>query len=197
VRLHRRLDHALGEREKALVEGRFEDLRPLDQVDDLAQLHERVPPLAERVEPFANPALPFRCVGLDVRASERVQVGVGFGELHLAVRETVAVRLRAVTRHRLILDSGARPADGARKPPSRLVPAHRLPEPEALDNLVQLSRQDLSQGLTPGHDPKEAVSLLQVLDGHVVALREAGGRLLPELHRRALDPALAGLRLQP
>ena len=123
----------------------FEDGRPLDQVDDLAQLAERVAPLAERVEPLADPPLALGGVGLDVGAPQHVRIGVGGGDVHLAVRETVAVRLRAVTRHRLVVEPGARPPDRPRKPASRLVPAHRLSEPEAADDLVQLSGQDLAQ----------------------------------------------------
>src|SRR5205085_1980892 len=59
VCLHRRLDHALGEREIALVEAPLEHERPLDEVDHLAQDARRVAPLAERVEAFADQALPL------------------------------------------------------------------------------------------------------------------------------------------
>ena len=44
VRLHRGDDHALGQLEELLVERGVEDVRPLDQVDDLVELAGRGPP---------------------------------------------------------------------------------------------------------------------------------------------------------
>jgi hypothetical protein len=102
VRLHRRHDHDLGQREQALVEATLEHRRLLDHVDDLLQFPGRVAPLAERIQTGDDRAATPLRVRLDTRGPQRLGIGVRMRDLDLAVGEAAAVR--AVSFQRLVVE---------------------------------------------------------------------------------------------
>ncbi len=113
--LHRRLDHASGQRKEPLVKRPFQHDHLLYEVDDLAKLAQRVAPRAERVEPFADLPLALGGVGLDVGGAQGVQIGVGRRQFELPVRETVAARRRPVAVDGRIVEPGTGPPHRSRE----------------------------------------------------------------------------------
>src|SRR4029453_17603890 len=141
VRLHRRVDHASRQREEALVERPLENDHLLDEVDDFTELAEGIAPFAKRIEALPDEALTLGRVRLDVGGTQYLRIGLGGGQVDLAVREAVPPCRCAVALHRRSVQAGAGPPDRPRKTESRSVPPHRLAEAEAADDLVQLARQ--------------------------------------------------------
>ncbi len=188
VRLHRRLDHAPREREEALVEGSLENRRPLGQMDDLREhLLVRIVK-TELLKAGPDGTLPSFGVRLDVSRPKRLEVVAGTGDRHLPVREAVAEGGTAEALDGLIVDLRAEPADGAREAEPRIVPAHRLGEGEAAQDLVQSLRQRLEQRPAGNEDAEKAVAHLEVGDAHALLARKALRGLVAQVLRGALDP---------
>ena len=186
VSLHRRLDHALRQREVALVEAALEHERPLDEVDHLTENPGGVAPLAELVEPLADHALALGRVGLDPGGAERLLVGLRARDLDLAGEEAPPER-RAVAPQRLLVELLAGPADRSREAVAALVPAHRLREGEPVDDAPHPVEEQLApQLLARNARPQEAVAHLELVLGQAVLAREAGRRLLAPRLGRAL-----------
>ena len=192
VVLDRGLDDTARELEVALVEGRVDDRRLLDQVDDLGQHGIRVAPLAERVEAGHDRRSPLLGVGLDVRGAQCVRIPGRVPDLDRLGEEPVAVRALADDPRRV--EHREPPAHGTRKAKALVVPAHGLREPEGADELLHLRGQHLGQRLARDRDPEETVALLELVRRDAVALREPGRGLVPHRHRRALHPLVGRLR---
>ena len=181
VGLHRGLDHAGRQREEALVEPAFEDGDALDEVDDLLELPERVAPaVRQRLDDLAAP---LGGIGLDTVRAERVRVTLRRRNLDPSGGEAVAER-GAVAEDDCLVEPGAEPAHRTREPKPVGLPLHRLRERKRIEH----RRKPLGQRLAGHLDAEEAVALLELVDRHAVTLREAGGGLVPERERRALDP---------
>ena len=132
------------------------------------------------------------CVGLDVRRPQRVGVLLRGRDLELTVSEAVAEGL-AGARQRLPVELLAVPPHRPREAMAARVPAHRLRELEPVDDRAHPLEQRLSAQRLPRHaGPQVAVPLLEVRLGEPVALREAGGGLLPPLRGRPLHELLRG-----
>ena len=193
VRLHRRFDHAPRQPQEALVEGRVEHERALDQVHDLVELAERVAPVAVLGQPLLDRPPPLALVGLDAGRANRARVRPRALDRHGAVAEPVAVRRRSggdsfeLDRDGLVVQLRAEPAHRPREA-ERRPPAHRLPELEPAHDRGEPLRQRIPHVLAGHGHPEEAVALLQRLRLDAVPLREARRGLLPQRHGRALHP---------
>ena len=191
VVLDRRLDDAARELEIALVEAAVEDDRRLDEVHDLGQDAVRVGPVAEAVERGGDLLAALLAVGLDSYGAQSLRVAGRVGDLDRPGREAMPVRALADDPRRV--EHREPPAHGPREPQPAVVPAHRLREREAPDELVDLVGQHFGERL-PGHrDAEEAVALLELLDSDAVALRKARRGLLPHRDRRSLHPLVRRL----
>ena len=148
--LHGGDDHALGQTEEALVELGAEDERPLDHVDDLLELAERVLPVTECVKRLDDETAALGGVRLDVRGAQRRSVRPGGRDVDLAVREAMAEG-RAGAGQRLFVELLAEPPHGTRETVPAVVPAHRLAELEPVDDRPHPREQRLSAERFPGH----------------------------------------------
>src|SRR4030095_2725669 len=109
-------------------------------MNDLRELAEGIAPFAKRIEALPDEALTLGRVRLDVGGTQCLRIGLGGGQVDLAVREAVPPCRGAVALHRRSVQAGAGSPERTSTPESRSVPPHRLAEAEAADDLVQLAR---------------------------------------------------------
>ena len=189
MRLHRRHDDALRQREKALVERAVEHDRALDEVDDLLEHAGRVAPRSDRVETLVDEAPPL--VGIRLDTGRTKPFGVSLRALYLdfaGVAEPMPVRRASAgnpgegNRHGFTVELGAEPPDGSREAQIRRPPAHGFPEAQATHDAGEPVRQDLGQRNARHTPPDVPVPALEIrrLD------TEAACEPLPRLRRRAV-----------
>ena len=185
VRLHRGDDHALGQLEELLVERGVQDVRPLDQVDDLVELAARVLPPADRVERGDDLLAAHVGVRLHARLAQRRLVPARGRDLDLArmdpaMPERVRAGRDAVERH--VHRGGAQlreqPAHGPREA-ERPLPVHFIDLVNARPRTICGSRSgSVSAIASPAHvRPHVAVAPLQLLDRDARTAREPLGGL--------------------
>ena len=200
MRLHGRLDDPGGQLQEALVEAPLEDDRALDEEDHLLDDPGRVTPAADAVQALEDLAPAFLLLRLDARGPQRLDVGIGLGQLDLVTGEAVTVGqvpgLDAghLEPDRLLVELGAEPADGPREAQAVLLPDHRLAEAEPAHDRLEPLGQGLGDRPARNDHAEEAVSHLEVVLGDPLLAREAGGGFLPQMLRRPLHPAI-GLAL--
>ena len=158
----------------------------LDEEDDLLEDAVGIAPAADRVEGLDDLAPPLLGVRLDVGATQHVEIGRCLRDRDRPGCKSVAVG--AVAHDPVRVDHGERPAHGARKAQAAAVPAHRLREREPAQDRVQLFGEDLGEQPSRHLHAEEAVARLELFDRDAVALCEARGRLLGDLHGRPFHP---------
>ena len=203
MRLHGRHRDPLGELEIARRELAHEDARALDQVDDLVELAHRVVASAGGVDPGLDGRPPLAGVDDHAVGAQVVEIRRRRPDRHGLAAGTRAAAL-ARGRHaghlrgeHLAVELRDEPADGPREPAAG--PAHGARELEARDGRRDRRRHELgSRRRSPvGHDPHEAVALLERRGVRPVLAREALPRLLGGVGARAAHLAplsLAALR---
>ena len=194
--LHRGHEH-LGRQAHVLVLNRPDDhARPFDQVDDLFDLAERIAPDASavtgrRVERSGDRGPALAVIGHNAHGTDGVAVSGrgrdrrGPTDEPVPAADVTCGQAVQLERDRAVVELRDDPADRAREPKARAVaPAHRLTEPDALnDAFGDVGHQLVDRPCLPGDLGEDHVATIapraddQVFDRNTLLARKAHGRL--------------------